>query len=94
MRTANSQVQELFKDGEFENLLESARMNADVTAIEHKPLESEKQQAYGDGQLSAQEGKTLNDCPIMAGELCIEWVKGWKAWHEEHPADLDETAEA
>ena len=28
MRTANSQVQELFKDGEFENLLESARMNA------------------------------------------------------------------
>ena len=56
----------------------------DVVAIEHKTLDSELQQAYGDGQLAAQEGKPQSDCPIMAGELCIEWVKGWKAWHEEH----------
>ncbi len=55
----------------------------DVKAIEKQPLQSELEQAYGDGQLAAQEGKTLNDCPIMAGALCIEWVKGWKAWHAE-----------
>lgn len=66
----------------------------DVTAIEHKPLETEKQQAYGDGQIAAQEGKPQSDCPLMAGELCIEWVKGWKAWHEEHPEDSEEEAAA
>lgn len=64
----------------------------DVTAIEHKPLEAEKQQAYGDGQIAAQEGKPQSDCPLMAGELCIEWVKGWKAWHEEHPDHEEEAA--
>lgn len=55
----------------------------DAQAIEKQPLQSELEQAYGDGQLAAQEGKTLNDCPIMAGALCIEWVKGWKAWRAE-----------
>lgn len=28
MRTTNERVQDLFKDGDFESLLESARMNA------------------------------------------------------------------
>ncbi|MNY46565.1 DNA translocase FtsK [compost metagenome] len=23
----------------------------------------------------------------MAGPLCIEWVKGWKDWHDEHPEE-------
>lgn len=22
----------------------------------------------------------------MAGPLCIEWIKGWKAWQDEHPS--------
>jgi hypothetical protein len=69
-------------------------VDAEVKTIEHKPLEAEKQQAYGDGQIAAQEGKPQSDCPLMAGELCIEWVKGWKAWHEEHPSDNEEEAAA
>lgn len=69
-------------------------VDAEIKTIEQKPLESEKQQAYGDGHIAAQEGKPQSDCPLMAGELCIEWVKGWKAWHEEHPADNEEESAA
>ncbi len=50
-------------------------------------LASELEEAYGDGKLAAQEGKELNDCPVMNGSLCIEWVKGWKAWQQEHDTD-------
>jgi len=64
-------------------------VDAVVKTIEHKPLEAEKQQAYGDGQLAAQEGQPESDCPLMVGELCIEWVKGWRAWHEANPADAN-----
>jgi ribosome modulation factor len=40
--------------------------------------------AYDDGYVAANDGKLQSDCPIMAGKLCIEWVKGWKHWHEEN----------
>ena len=59
-------------------------IDAEVKAIPHQHLQSELDEAYGDGQLAAQEGKPQSDCPIMAGALCIEWVKGWKAWQEEN----------
>ncbi|WP_237173006.1 cell division protein FtsK [Paracandidimonas lactea] len=63
-------------------------------AIEHQPLQSELDQAWDDGYDAAEEGKPQTDCPVMAGPLCIQWVKGWKAWHEENPGeqqDADET---
>lgn len=56
----------------------------DVQAIEHTP-KTELEQAFGDGQLAAQEGLPKDDCPDMTGDLCAEWVRGWEAWHAEHP---------
>lgn len=63
-------------------------------AIEHQPLQTELDQAWDDGYAAAENGKPESACPVMAGALCIEWIKGWKAWHEEHPQGADETNEA
>lgn len=57
----------------------------DVVAIEHKRLQSELDDAFDAGNLAASEGKPESKCPIWDGDLCIQWVKGWKAWHEENP---------
>jgi len=57
----------------------------EVPAIEHQPLKEELDAAYEDGHNAASEGKPESDCPKVAGPLCIEWVKGWKDWHDEHP---------
>src|SRR5690606_18582327 len=59
-------------------------------AIEHQPLAEELHQAWEDGFTAAEEGKPQTDCPVMAGALCIEWVKGWKAWHTEHGETRDD----
>lgn len=59
----------------------------DVIAIEHKLLDSELQQAHDDGYKAASEGKPQSGCPVMKGELCIQWVVGWKAWQQEHNTD-------
>lgn len=59
-------------------------VDAEVKTIEHQPLQEELDEAYGDGKLAAQEGKDQSACPVMKGALCIEWVKGWKSWHQEH----------
>lgn len=74
-------------------------IDVEAVAIEHQPLQVELDQAWDDGYAAAEEGKPESDCPVMAGALCIEWVKGWKAWHEENPDDgaddsQDEDAEA
>lgn len=59
-------------------------IDAEVKTIEHQPLQEELDEAYGDGKLAAQEGEDQSACPVMKGALCIEWVKGWKSWHQEH----------
>lgn len=59
-------------------------IDAEVKTIEHQPLQEELDEAYGDGKLAAQEGKDQSDCPVMKGALCIEWIKGWKSWHQEN----------
>jgi len=56
----------------------------DVAAIEHQPLDSELDQAFDDGYQAASEGKAESECPRLAGALCIAWVKGWKAWHDDN----------
>lgn len=65
----------------------------EVQTIEHQPLQVELQQAWDDGYAAAEEGKPESDCPVMDGLLCVEWVKGWKTWHEEHGADHSDDEE-
>lgn len=42
------------------------------------PTQEELDKAYDDGYHAAGEGRPESDCPVMRGELCIQWVKGWK----------------
>ncbi|RKR46269.1 cell division protein FtsK [Paraburkholderia sp. BL17N1] len=58
-------------------------VDAELKAIEHQPLQEELDAAEEAGYIAASEGKPQGDCPVMAGALCIAWVKGWKRWHEE-----------
>lgn len=58
-------------------------VDATFIPIEHKPLTTELQKAWDDGYDAAEAGKPESDCPLMDGALCIEWVKGWKTFHEE-----------
>lgn len=51
--------------------------------IEHQPLQEELDAAEEAGYIAASEGKPQSDCPVMAGALCIAWVKGWKQWNED-----------
>lgn len=51
------------------------------------PTDEELDDAWESGYQSAADGKPESDCPVMKGALCIAWVKGWKAWHEQNPAD-------
>ncbi len=51
-----------------------------------KPSEEELQAAYEEGYQAASEGKPESDCPIIRSELVVEWIRGWKAWHDEQGA--------
>jgi ribosome modulation factor len=51
------------------------------------PTEEELDKAFDDGYDAAEQGQPESACPVMAGALCIEWVKGWKAFHEEPGAE-------
>ncbi|MBV6447073.1 ribosome modulation factor [Nitrosomonas sp.] len=55
-----------------------------------KPTDEELKKAFDDGYQAASEGKPQSDCPIIRSELVIEWVKGWKAWHEENAETAEE----
>ncbi|MEI1361293.1 hypothetical protein V8G45_27565 [Klebsiella pneumoniae] len=54
------------------------------------PTQAQLDEQFEGGRHAAEEGVPESECPVMRGELCIAWVKGWKAWHEEHPADDEE----
>lgn len=54
------------------------------------PTEEQLEQARVDGYNTAAQGQPESDCPIMDGQLCIQWVKGWKQWHEEQDEDQEE----
>lgn len=41
-------------------------------------MQEELDKAYDDGYQAAADGKPESDCPVMRGELCIQWVKGHK----------------
>lgn len=48
-----------------------------------EPTEEELDKAFDAGYDAAEQGQPESACPVMAGALCIEWVKGWKAYHEQ-----------
>lgn len=56
------------------------------------PTQAQIDEQFEAGRRAAEEGVPESECPVMRGELCIAWVKGWKSWHEEHPADETEEA--
>lgn len=82
-----------YTDEDGDGMDDSDVIDVEATAIEHQPLQVELEQAWEDGYAAAEEGKPESDCPVMAGALCVEWVKGWKTWHEEHGADHSDDEE-
>ncbi|WP_343726654.1 DNA translocase FtsK [Burkholderia seminalis] len=54
------------------------------------PTQAQLDEQRQAGRQAAAEGKPESECPVMAGELCIAWVKGWKEWHEEQAASGNE----
>lgn len=51
------------------------------------PTEEELQASFEAGYQAAADGKPESDCPIIRSELVIEWIRGWKSWHEEQVGD-------
>lgn len=52
-----------------------------------KPSDEELDAAYEDGYQAAADGKEENTCPVMRHELVSQWIRGFKDWHEQNPAD-------
>ncbi|WP_308170805.1 cell division protein FtsK [Ralstonia syzygii] len=77
-----------YTDGDGDGMEDAAAddnvVDVEVITIEHKPLTEELQKAWDAGYEAAEAGEAQSACPVMKGELCIEWVKGWKTWHEEN----------
>lgn len=79
-------------DGKGMESDDSDVVDAEILGIEDQPLQEELDKAYHDGYEAAESGKPESECPVMKGALCIEWVKGWKAFHAEQDADQTEEA--
>lgn len=79
-------------DGKGMESDDSDVVDAEMLGIEDQPLQEELDKAYYDGYEAAEAGKPESECPVMKGALCIEWVKGWKAFHAEQDADQTEEA--
>ncbi|WP_175689665.1 DNA translocase FtsK [Burkholderia anthina] len=65
----------------------------EVPQLGDGPTQAQLDEQHEAGRLAAEEGKPESECPIMGGELCIAWVKGWKSWHDEQTDDDPLTAE-
>ncbi len=66
-------------------------VDAEITTIEQQPLQAELDEANIAGYEAADDGLGQDACPVMDRRLCIEWIKGWKAWHEKHDQPADKT---
>ena len=53
--------------------------NQTMTNDDIAPTQEELDTAYKSGRIAASEGQPISYCPIIRGELCIQWVNGWKA---------------
>lgn len=52
-----------------------------------KPSDEEMDEAYEAGYQAAADGKEESTCPVMRHELVAQWVRGFKDWTEQNPAD-------
>lgn len=52
-----------------------------------KPSDEELDESYLDGYQAAADGKTESDAPVIRHELVAQWMRGFKDWHEQNPAD-------
>lgn len=52
-----------------------------------QPSADELDAAYEDGYQSAADGKAESDAPVIRHELVAQWMRGFKDWHEQNPAD-------
>ncbi|OXJ20294.1 DNA translocase FtsK [Burkholderia sp. AU6039] len=83
------------KDGDG---MDGKKADGDVVDTEFKevpklgdgPTQAQLEEQHQAGRQAAAAGKPESECPVMAGELCIAWVKGWKEWHEEQAASGNE----
>lgn len=55
-----------------------------------KPSDEELDAAYEDGYQAAADGKAEFDAPVIRHELVAQWMRGFKDWHEQNPADTME----
>ncbi|WP_431206762.1 ribosome modulation factor [Burkholderia cepacia] len=62
----------------------------EVPKLGDGPTQAQLDEQHQAGRQAAAEGKPESECPVMAGELRIAWVKGWKEWHEEQAASGNE----
>ncbi|MCW3543180.1 DNA translocase FtsK, partial [Burkholderia cenocepacia] len=62
----------------------------EVPKLGDGPTQAQIDEQHQAGRQAAAEGKPESECPVMAGELCIAWVKGWKEWHEEQAGSGNE----
>ncbi|MDF3081080.1 DNA translocase FtsK [Burkholderia sola] len=62
----------------------------EVPKLGDGPTQAQIDEQHQAGRQAAADGKPESECPVMAGELCIAWVKGWKEWHEEQAASGSE----
>ncbi|MBN3832919.1 DNA translocase FtsK [Burkholderia sp. Ac-20344] len=62
----------------------------EVPKLGDGPTQAQVDEQHQAGRQAAAEGKPESECPVMAGELCIAWVKGWKEWHEEQATSGNE----
>lgn len=51
------------------------------------PTEEELDAAYEEGYQAAADGKPESDCPIVRSEIVAQWMRGFRDWHEQNPAD-------
>jgi ribosome modulation factor len=74
-------------DADSGTIIEGEFQSLPPPANDGSPTSEELQEAWDAGYDAAAAGEPQSACPVMAGALCIEWIKGWKAWHEEQPSD-------
>lgn len=75
---------------EQSNVVDAEFRELPAPAAPAGPTDAQLEQARVDGYNAAAQGQPESDCPVMDGQLCIQWVKGWKQWHEEQDPQAEE----
>ncbi|CAB3660020.1 hypothetical protein LMG26696_03321 [Achromobacter pulmonis] len=77
-------------DDDRSNIVDAEFRELPPPAAPSGPTDGQLEQARVDGYNAAAQGQPESDCPVMDGQLCIQWVKGWKQWHEEQDPQAEE----